>query len=177
MKDVESLYQVVKKADLKIPLKGLDEVKASVSLRKPLAISDYLEGLNPYEPMTHDFKNEHWDEMATVDSSLIKPVKISTEFRPTLTDAGVCATFNAPLIDEVFQDHTVSEFREVFLTEFQSEATKLETAAFKEYTFIIDTQKRGNFPFRALDYKNLARYVNVFRHLYTKGAKLITITL
>ena len=57
----------------------------------------------------------------------------------------------------MFQDHTVSEFREVFLTEFQSEATKLETAAFKEYTFIIDTQKRGNYPFRALDSKNFAR--------------------
>ena len=47
MNDVEKLYDKIKDANLPVPMKDLDHFKSSLQLPQPLAISDYLKGINP----------------------------------------------------------------------------------------------------------------------------------
>lgn len=47
VQDVENLYNQVKKAGLMVPLKTFDEIRSSLQLSKPLAISNYLKHVDP----------------------------------------------------------------------------------------------------------------------------------
>ena len=51
LNDVETLYDLVKKANSKVPMRTSEEVKDSVVLGHPIAISDYLVDLNKYEKL------------------------------------------------------------------------------------------------------------------------------
>ena len=84
-----------------------------------------------------------------------------TDFIPTMTDMGVCSTFNAPLLSDVFVERSVSEFHEVFLNSLNSTNRNLASADIKEYTFIIDSQARRHYPFKSTGSRTLARYSNL----------------
>lgn len=73
MNDVDTLYEKIQKADLKIPLKDLSQFKASVHLGQPLAISNYLKGLDQFERLPTNFKNQHWDIKSTLGSKYVFP--------------------------------------------------------------------------------------------------------
>ena len=73
MNDVDTLYEKIQKADLKILLKDLSQFKASVHLGQPLAISNYLKGLDQFERLPTNFKNQHWDIKSTLGSKYVFP--------------------------------------------------------------------------------------------------------
>ena len=75
-----------------------------------------------------------------------------------MTDMGVCSTFNAPLLSDVFVEGSVSEFHDVFLKGLNSTNRNLASADIKEYTFIIDSQARRHYPFKSTGSRTLARY-------------------
>ena len=154
LNDVEILYEMVKKTNVKVPMKTIEEVKDSAVLGQPLAISDYLLDLNQYEPIPATFKNKFWT--AHPNLTTIRVYNSSTEFKPMLTDAGLCSVYNAPMISDVFEDSTVMDFKEVFMEGTQQ--TEVRSAAMGEYTFIIDTNMRSQYPFRTVDSKDFVRY-------------------
>ena len=71
MNDVDALYKKIQKVDLKIPLKDLNQFKESVHLGQPLAISNYLKGLDQFERLPTNFKNQHWDVKSTLGSKYV----------------------------------------------------------------------------------------------------------
>ena len=151
--DVEVLYDVVKKANSKIPMKPIHQVKGSVVLGHPLAVSDYLVDLDQYAKIPGSLNNTFW----TTDPYFLarRIYNPSTDFVPSLTDSGLCSTFNSPLISDVFEPSSVAEFKKVFINE--SKQFEVKPASIGEYTFIIDTQKRSQYPFRTSDSKMFAR--------------------
>ena len=155
LNDVETLYDLVKKANSKFPMKSIEEVKASLVLGQPVAISDYLVDLNQYEMIPMTFENEFW--LPNQNLTTVRIYKPSTDFKPMLTNAGLCSTYNSPIISDVFEDSTVKEFKEVFTEGTQ--AMEVRSAAMGEYSFIIDTRKRSQYPFRTTDSKDFVRYV------------------
>lgn len=159
--DVEQLYNHVKAADLKIPMKSLEDVKSTIVIEQPLAISNHFEGLNQFDIIPQSFYNRFWtnETLPYFGDGWVgmKHMVTWTDFRPSMTDYGLCSTFNAELEKDVFQD--VNEFHDVFLGSLKSENINLESAALREYTFIIDTQKRTLYPFKVYESTNLARYV------------------
>ena len=154
--DVEILYDVVKKAKVNYPMKNITQVKRSVLLRQPVAISDYLVDLNPFQPMPLLFENRFWEnEQAEVNS--YKIYKGSTDFVPVLTDGGLCSAFNVPPPNQQsYEPSSVANFREVFA---ENNNFTLKTAALKSYTFIVDTKKRMQYPFRTTNPRSFVRYV------------------
>ena len=162
MDDVTTLYNIVKDAGLKIPLKEFDQFKKTVFLGQPLVISDYLKNVDQYEPLLKEHQDDQWEFNSDYggDGGFANVKRQSTEFRPTLTDVGLCSTFNAEVENKVFQDDTVREFMEVFSTGLDTKSITLATADLKEQSFIIDTQVRRNYPFVTRGgSKKLARYV------------------
>ena len=151
--DVKRLYEKVKKANSKIPMKTIDEVTSSVVLGHPLAVSDYLLGLDQYEKIPGSLNNTFWTTYPEFPNRRL--YKSSTDFRPSLTDAGLCSVYNSPMISDVFEPSSVSEFKEVFVN--TSQQIELKTAAVGTYTFVIDNQKRSEYPFRTVDSKQFAR--------------------
>ena len=147
MKDVKKLYHLVKQAKINIPLKPLDQIQTSTVLGQPLAISNYLKGLNPLDKMGENFNNENWNNSV---------LKRKTKFLPTLTDTGLCSTFNARSENFVFQEQAVKDFQDIFLGHVKTVDNSLESAVMREYTFIIDTQKRRSSN-GALQGTNLAK--------------------
>ena len=137
MNDVEKLYDKIKDANLPVPMKDLDQFKSSLQLPQPLAISDYLKGMNPGEKILYMFQNENWDEG--------RVIKRSSDFSPRMTDAGLCSTYNAQLEKDMFDDKVVKDFHEVF--HGGVDTNPLKSAHMKEYSFIIDTQTRCSYPF------------------------------
>ena len=133
MEDVKKLYQLVEQAQLKIPLKPFDQIQSSTVLGQPLAISNYLKGVNPLDKMGENFNNEHWNNSV---------LERKTKFLPTLTDTGLCSTFNARSENFIFQEQAVKDFQDIFHGQVQTKDNSLESAVMREYTFIIDTQKR-----------------------------------
>ena len=119
MEDVKKLYQLVKQAHLKIPLKPFDQVQSSTVLGQPLAISNYLKGLNPLDKMGENFSNENWNN-SVLDQK--------TQFLPTLTDTGLCSTFNARSENLVFQEQAVKDFQDIFHGHIKTEDNALESA-------------------------------------------------
>ena len=162
MDDVTTLYNIVKDAGLKIPLKEIDQFKKTVFLGQPLVISDYLKNVDQYEPMLKEHQDDQWEFNPDYDSDggFANVKRQSTQFRPTLTDVGLCSTFNAEMENNVFQDETVGGFMEVFnKAGLDAKTITLATADLKEQSFIIDTQVRRNYPFVARGgSKKLARY-------------------
>ena len=141
MNDVEKLYDKIKDANLPVPMKDLDQFKSSLQLPQPLAISDYLKGMNPGEKILYMFQNENWDEG--------RVIKRSSDFSPRMTDAGLCSTYNAHLEKDMFDDKVVKDFHEVF--HGGVDTNPLKSAHMKEYSFIIDTQTRRSYPFETED--------------------------
>ena len=160
LKDVETLYGVVKKAKVKYPMKNITQVKNLILLRQPVAISDYLVDVNPFQQMPLSFENKFWKNAPPNDNGSPFQRKIykgSTDFKPVLTDGGLCSAFNVPSPDEQsFEPSTVADFRDVFA---ENNNSTLKTAAMKSYTFIIDTKKRLQYPFRTTNPRNFVRYV------------------
>ena len=153
--DVETLYDLVKKANSKVPMKTIEEVKDSVVLGQPVAISDYLKDLNQYEKMPMTFDNEFWTPHPNLTA--VRIYKPSTDFKPMLTNAGLCSICNSPMISDIFENSTVKDFKEVFVEGTQE--MEVRSAAMGEYSFIIDTRKRSQYPFRTTDPKDFVRYV------------------
>ena len=135
MEDVKKLYHLVEQAQSSIPLKmkPFDQIQTSTVLGQPLAISNYLKGLNPLDKMGENFNNENWNNSV---------LERKTQFTPTLTDTGLCSTFNAKSENFVFQEQAVKDFQDIFHGHVKAEDNLLESAVMREYTFIIDTQKR-----------------------------------
>ena len=160
LNDVETLYNVVKKAKVDYPMKTITQVKESVLLRQPVAISDYLVDVNPFQKMPLSFENQFWSKPQNDFGFGYKIYKGSTDFVPVLTDAGLCSGFNVPHPDQQpYEPSTVTDFREVFAsgTEAENNNYTLKTAAIKSYTFIVDTKKRLQYPFRTTNPRNFVR--------------------
>ena len=155
LNDVKRLYGKVKKANPKIPMKTIEEVTGSVVLGHPLAISNYLLDLNQYENIPGTLNNTFWSPDPYYTARRI--YKSSTDFVPAFTDAGLCSVYNAPMISDVFVDSSVAEFKEVFIN--ASEQMEVKTAGIGEYSFVIDTQRRSQYPFRTVDSTQFARYI------------------
>ena len=145
--DVEGLYEIVKQAKLNIPMKPLEQVLATADLGQPLAITDYLRGLNPLEKLGDNFFNK---------SSNFKK---KTEFRPVLTDMGLCSSYNAMSGKDIFHEPAIQDFHEVF-QDHQNKYIPLESAVIREYSFIIDT--RQDYQWTASHGSHFARYGTVF---------------
>ena len=163
LNDVKILHDIVKKAKVKYPMKNITQVKNSILLRQPVAISDYLEDVNPFQQMPLSFENKFWENPPLNDVGNPFQPKIykgSTDFVPVLTDAGLCSGFNVPHPDQQpYEPSTVTDFREVFAsgTEAENNNYTLKTAAIKSYTFIVDTKKRLQYPFRTTNPRNFVR--------------------
>ena len=99
------------------------------------------------------WKNEP-DENGTLN--FYKIYKSSTDFVPVLTDGGLCSAFNVPPPDQQsYEPSTVADFREVFTS--GAENFTLNTAAIKSYSFIVDTKKRLQYPFRTTNPRSFVR--------------------
>ena len=172
LKDVNTLYNIVKDADLKIPVKEYEDFRKSVFLGQSLVISDYLKGVDQLGKVSRLHQDEQWEfnpamnlgntECITCKEDGYANVKRqSTQFRPTLTDSGLCSSFNAEVENNMFQDQSVEEFMEVFHNGWGTENRTLASADLKEIGFIIDTQDRRNYPFVAAEgsSRKLARLV------------------
>ena len=132
--DLKDLYKRTLNAGLKLPLKPFNAVKASQKLLRPIAVSDYVKENNPLEPIDDTMKKERYDK--TINE---------TDFVPMITDTDVCSTYNAKNMLDIFNEESISEFQEVFGGTDQNRT--LEMANKREYTFIIDSQSRREFPF------------------------------
>ena len=166
MDDVEKLYNIVKDADLKIPMKKYDDFKKGVFLGQPLVISDYLHDVDQFSIVSQFHQDDFWEfnpiiNLGTEENGYANVKRQSTQFRPTLTDSGLCSSFNAEVENNMFQDQRVKEFMEIFHNEWDIENHTLASADLKEITFIIDNQDRRNYPFVATEgsSRKLARLV------------------
>ena len=146
MNDVEKLYKMMKDANLPVPLKDLDQIKSTLQLPQPLAISDYLKDMNPGEKILEMFQNENWKEG--------RVIKRSSDFSPRMTDMGLCSTYNAHLEKDEFDDKVVKDFHKVFHGAIDT--NPLKSAQMKEYSFIIDTQTRHSYPFESKEGETFA---------------------
>ena len=167
MNDVSTLYNIVKDASLKIPLKEYDDFQKSVFLGQPLVISDYLHNLDQFTRVSRFHQDENWEFNPAMDlgeGGYANVKRQSTQFRPTLTDSGLCTSFNAEMENNMFQDQTVEEFMEVFHSGWETENLTLASADLKEISFIVDTQDRRNYPFVASgSSRKLARLVSLLK--------------
>ena len=145
-KDLKDLYKRTLNAGMELPLKPFDAVKASQKLLRPIAVSDYLKDNSPLEPIDDAMKKEIY----------YKTIK-ETDFVPMITDTDICSTYNAKSMLDIFNEDSISEFQEIFGGRYQNR--KLEMANKREYTFIIDSQSRREFPFNNDPIsRDLARY-------------------
>ena len=148
--DVKELYHKTKAAGLNLPLKPLNIVKKETLLPNPLAITDYLSLLDPKIPLD-ETKHNSWKNQYEYISS--------TEFRPALTDNGLCQVYNGYYERDIFTEDSVSQFHEVFYgNKIENQSVKLETFEVEEFTFILDLQTaRRNHPFDTKDGTHFAR--------------------
>ena len=148
--DVKELYHKTKAAGLNLPLKPLNIVKKETLLPNPLAITDYLSLLDPKIPLD-ETKHKSWKNQYQYISS--------TEFRPALTDNGLCQVYNGYYERDIFTEDSVSQFHEVFYgNKIENQSVKLETFEVEEFTFILDLQTaRRNHPFDTKDGTHFAR--------------------
>lgn len=130
LQDLKALHSIVNEQGENIPTKSFDHIKTSVKLKEPLVIFDYLKNANPSVPLDEFSERENWK-----NGFPDRP----TEFHPSLTDSGLCMSYNSKLEKDVFEDSVVNDFIEVF---HQNVKGKVEEARSKEFSFIIDTQLR-----------------------------------
>lgn len=151
MKDIKTLYNIVKDAHLKIPVKEYEDFRKSVFLGQPLVISDYLNGVDQFGKVSRLHQDEQWKFNPAMnlgeEDGYANVKRQSTQFRPTLTDSGLCSSFNAEVENNVFQDQRMEEFMEIFHNGWDTDNRTLASADLKEIGFIIDTQDRRNYPF------------------------------
>ena len=132
LNDLENLYRNVEKTGL--PVKQFDATKALSKVLRPLAVSDYLKDNEPLEPIEYETKREAFEK--TIQG---------TDFIPVITDAGVCSSYNTKSMLEVFNEESVNDFHDIF--NGQNKVSPLQMANKGEYTFVVDTQSRQEFPF------------------------------
>ena len=156
LNDVETLYDLVKKANSKVPMRTSEEVKDSVVLPEASYRHFWLSrGLEQIWKTSMTFENEFW--LPNPNQTTVRYYKPSTDFKPMLTNAGLCSICNSPMISDIFENSTVKDFKEVFVEGTQE--MEVRSAAMGEYSFIIDTRKRSQYPFRTTDPKDFVRYV------------------
>ena len=148
MKDIEELYHLTKTASINLPMKRLEVVKNQTLLPNPLAITDYLANIDPKKDLHLQPKPRSWNininDYGRRNFEYIK----STEFRPALTDMGVCQSYNSRYEKDVFVENSVGQFHEVFHRSVDTSGIKMEKGSRKELTFILDAQEnRRNYPF------------------------------
>ena len=183
MEDVSTLYNIVKDAGLKIPVKEYEDFRKSVFLGQPLVISDYLQYVDQFSEVSRLYQDEHWEfnpdmYLGGEESGYANVKRHSTKFRPTLTDSGLCSSFNTEVENNMFQDQRVEEFMEVFHSGWETENRTLESADLKEISFIIDTQDRRNYPFVATGgSRNLARLVIFLKQVKYEWVSFLNETL
>ena len=180
MDDVSALYNIVKEAGLQIPVKDYEEFKKTVFLGQPLVIGDYLKNVDQYTPVSQKYEDEQWElnpDAYGNDGGWVNVKRQKTQFRPTMTDVGLCSTFNSEAENTMFQDQTVAEFMEVFHSGLDTKNITLENADLKEQSFIIDTQVRRNYPFVAREgsMSKLARLALYYQNKHIVS-RLITST-
>ena len=134
--DLEVLYQRVVNADLKLPLKQFNVTSAPAKLLRPLAVVDYTK--------VHDPKKTYRGGPSQEEDLKHKIAMTRTDFRPTITDVDVCSSYNARSVMDVFNPKAVIAFHETF--EDSRKNITRKDAGMKEYTFIIDSQKRRQYP-------------------------------
>ena len=98
--------------------------------------------------MGENFNNENWNNSV---------LERKTHFTPTLTDTGLCSTFNAKSENFIFHEQAVKDFQDIFHGHVKTEDNALESAVMREYTFIIDTQKRRSSNGASQQGTNLAK--------------------
>ena len=148
--DLKDLYKRVLNAGLKLPLKPYNPTDVSSKLLRPLAVYDYTR--------FHDPKKVYWP--SGEERTKHRTAMTITDFRPTITDVDVCQSYNARSVMDVFKEDAVTAFHETF--EGSKKNITLQDASLKEYTFIIDTQKRRQYPYnKEDDSRFFARFVRV----------------
>ena len=141
--DLENLYKNVEKTGL--PVKQFDATKALSKVLRPLAVSDYLKDNEPLEPIEYETKREAFEKAIQ-----------ETNFIPVITDADICSSYNAKSMLDVFNEESVNDFHDIF--NGQKKVSALQMANKGEYTFVVDTQSRREFPFHEVSVsKKLAR--------------------
>ena len=134
--DLENLYEKVIDAGLNLPLKPFNVTSAASKLLRPLAVVDYT----PF----HDPKKLFWGAKSPEEAKKLRIAMTTTDFRPTITGVDVCSSYNAKSVMDVFNPKAVIAFHETF--EDSRKNITLKDAGMKEYTFIIDSQKRRQYP-------------------------------
>ena len=146
--DLKDLYKRVLNAGLMLPLKSFAVVKNTSNLLRPLAVSDYIKENDPLEPILDVPEKEAFE----------KAIR-ETEFTPVITDTDVCSGYNTRSPLDVFKKEAVGDFHEIFSSS-EKKNLKLEMANQQEYSFIVDTQNRREYPFNdKILFRNIARYV------------------
>ena len=129
--DIKNLYNDVSNAGLMLPLKALNISKVKTKLLRPLAVSDYVQDFNPRRYFDSDQSRNKFKEASR-----------KTDFHPVITDVSLCSSYNSKNVAEVFSEDSVGEFLEMFEMSRDNHLS-LAKASQREYTFIIDTQSRG----------------------------------
>ena len=146
--DLKDLYKRVLNAGLKLPLKPFDATHVSSKLLRPLAVYDYTR--------YHDPKKVYWPSIEEKEQH--QTAMTTTDFHPTITDIDICSSYNTRSVMDVFKQDAVIAFHETF--ESSKKNITLKDASFKEYTFLIDTQKRRQYPYnKEDDSRFIARFV------------------
>ena len=149
MEDIEKLYHMTKSAGIKLSMKPLEVVTNETVLPNPLAITNYLDLLDPKATLGNATQHKSWEGRKYLRS---------TEFRPAMTDNGLCQSYNSFYEKDVFTETSVSQFHEVFHRNIETSDVKMKAASIKEFTFILDTQDvRRNYPFVTKDGTHFAR--------------------
>ena len=81
----------------------------------------------------------------------------ASNYRPTLTDAGLCYSYNTMAEDDVFNEDSVQEFIDVY----EIKSKELVKASVQEFTLMLDLQSRNRYPFVPSESTNFFRYLQV----------------
>ena len=139
MQDLKKLHGHVSKAELGFPIKPFKDVEASTVLKRPPMIIDYLDGISETEDIAFSDQNKdvqfkNWGQDGYP--------KRSQTIKPTITDIGLCQSFNSKLEQDVFEPQTVMNYAEIF--HHGRDYGQIMPASMKSYSFIIDSQRRFN---------------------------------
>ena len=70
-------------------------------------------------------------------------MEVKSQYRPVMTNYGLCYAWNTPLISNVFKSQYVGLFENIF--NFKAQPRK--KAIIKEYNFILDKHSHDYYPF------------------------------
>ena len=93
--------------------------------------------------------------------------KRSKVIKPTITNTGICQSFNSKLEQDVFKPQTVMDYAEIF--HHGRDYGQIKPASMKSYSFIIDSQRRFNTRYgRTLDGKTIVPDTQVIAKYVTQ---------